>query len=189
MWGPLIKRWLHELLPDDAATVCSGRVGLFTLAMWPPLPHRVYVSDFESKEDLVEAAMASVHLPYFLDGRMTCVCARARRLRTRVDASDARSRRFRGKRCIDGSVAARRDVVDTRRKQAAGGAPPTLLIDHNADPEIANHRRFGDFVELATREGLQRMVDAGYAYMRAELDAGRLDTLCAAAPLAGRATR
>jgi hypothetical protein len=29
----------------------------------------------------------------------------------------------------------------------------------------------------------QRMVDAGYAYMRAELDAGRLDALCAAAPL------
>jgi hypothetical protein len=27
------------------------------------------------------------------------------------------------------------------------------------------------------------MVDAGYAYMRAELDAGRLDALCAAAPL------
>jgi hypothetical protein len=55
--------------------------------------------------------------------------------------------------------------------------------DHNADPEIANNRKFGDFVELATREGLQRMVDAGYAFMRAELDAGRLDALCAAAPL------
>lgn len=77
MWGPLIKRWLHELLPDDAATVCSGRVGFFSLAVWPPLPRRVFVSEFDSKEDLIEAAMASVHIPYFLDGRMTCVHARA----------------------------------------------------------------------------------------------------------------
>jgi hypothetical protein len=36
--------------------------------------------------------------------------------------------------------------------------------------------------ELATREGLQRMVDAGYAYTRGELDAGRLGALIAAAP-------
>ena len=198
MWGPLIKRWLHELLPDDAATICSGRVGLFSLAIWPPLPQRVYVSDFESKEDLIEAAMASVHIPYFLDGRMTCVRARARGFRVLTRAC---SRRFRGKRCIDGSVAARRDVVDTRRKQPVADAPPTLLIDHNADPEIANSRKFGDFVvrpawpqpqfaaanvappqELATREGLQRMVDAGYAYTRGQLDAGRLDALIAAAP-------
>ena len=73
--------------------------------------------------------------------------------------------------------------MDTRRKQPVPSAPATLLLDHNADQQIANSRKFGDFVELATREGLQRMVDAGYAYMRAELDAGRLDALCAAAPL------
>ena len=73
VWGPLIQRWLHELLPANAATICSGRVGLFVLAIWPPLPHHLMVSDFESKDDLVEAAMASVHIPYFLDGHMTCV--------------------------------------------------------------------------------------------------------------------
>ena len=78
VWGPLIQRWLHELLPADAATVCSGRVGLFVLAIWPPLPHHLMVSEFQSKDDLVEAAMASVHIPYFLDGHMTCAYTRLR---------------------------------------------------------------------------------------------------------------
>lgn len=77
--------------------------------------------------------------------------ARAGVRRLRADA--ARSRRFRGKRCIDGSVAARRDVVDTRRKRPVANAPPTLLIDHNADPEIANSRKFGDFVVRAALLG------------------------------------
>lgn len=160
VWGGLIQRWLHELLPADAATICSGRVGLFVLAIWPPLPHHLMVSEFQSKDDLVEAAMASVHIPYFLDGRMTCVYARVHADFTTLTQAavhaPAHRRRFRSKRCIDGSVAARRDLVDTRRKQPVPSAPPTLLLDHNADPQIANSRKFGDFVELATREGLQR---------------------------------
>lgn len=40
-------------------------------------------------------------------------------------------------------------MVDTRRKRPVANAPPTLLIDHNADPEIANSRKFGDFVVRA----------------------------------------
>jgi len=127
VWGPLIKRWLHELLPEDAASVCSGRVGLFSLALWPPVPRTVFIGEFQSKDDLVEAAMASVHIPYFLDGRMTCVRACARRGVHALTLPPC-SRRFRGMRCIDGSVAARRDVVDTRRKQPATDAPPTLLL-------------------------------------------------------------
>ena len=51
-------------------------MGLFVLAVWPPLPHHLMVSEFASKDDLVEAAMASVHIPYFLDGHMTYVLAR-----------------------------------------------------------------------------------------------------------------
>ena len=77
VWGPLIRRWLDELLPADAARVCSGRVGLFTLALWPPLPRHVFVDDFASKEDLIDAAMASVHIPWFLDGRFRRVAPRA----------------------------------------------------------------------------------------------------------------
>jgi hypothetical protein len=90
VWGPLIRRWLDELLPADAARVCSGRVGLLTLALWPPPPRRLLVTTFDSKDDLIDAAMASVHIPYFLDGRMRRAvlacggvpCCRAGSLRT-----------------------------------------------------------------------------------------------------------
>lgn len=27
IWGPLIRQWLHDLLPHDAADRCNGRVG------------------------------------------------------------------------------------------------------------------------------------------------------------------
>ena len=88
-------------------------------------------------------------------------------------------------RCIDGSVAAARDVVNTRKQAAAvasSGLLPTLLIDHNADATVSANRKFGDFVALTTRDGLQRMVDGGYAYMASELASGRLDALLQAAP-------
>jgi hypothetical protein len=78
----------------------------------------------------------------------------------RSRAPRARRRRFRGRRCIDGSVAAPRDVVDTHARARAAAAaaaldeiaaplpppPLTLLVDHNADPAVANNRKFGDFV-------------------------------------------
>lgn len=160
VWGPLIRRWLLELLPADAAQRCSGRVSLFSLAVWPLPPRRLVTSQFESKEAVVDAAMSSVHIPYFLNGRATA--------------------RYRGTRCIDGSVAAPRDIVDTRRGASLLDASgqrysSTLLVDHNADPAIASSRSFGDFVALATREGLQRMVDQGESYMKTELASGRLD--------------
>lgn len=82
----------------------------------------------------------------------------------RICVCRAHSARFRGQRCIDGSVAAPRDVVDTRKRgraaaavnalDAAAGAAllpaaPTLLVDHNADPELARRRTTGDWVVRA----------------------------------------
>ena len=156
MWGPLIQRWLDELLPADADRVCSGRVGLFTLALWPLKPQRLFVAEYESKADLIDTAMASVHIPYFLDGRLRRVCVWtcvSWRLFLTHSLLRLRSRRYRGRRCIDGSVFAARDIVDTRKRFAAAAAAgsgaveaPTLLVDHNADPAVANNRKTGDFV-------------------------------------------
>ncbi len=63
VWGPLIRRWLLELLPADAAAVCSGRVALFSLAVWPLPPRRLVVSEFSSKEHLVDTAMVRARVP------------------------------------------------------------------------------------------------------------------------------
>jgi hypothetical protein len=158
------------MLPADAAELCTGRVSLFTLATWPLPPlRRIRVDSFADKDYLVDAAMASVHLPYFLDGRATA--------------------RFDGQRCVDGTLWAPRDVVDTRKASsiARGDIAPskssrhgTLLVDHNDDIAISRSRTMGDFVALTTREGLHRMIEQGRSHMGAQLRVGMHDDWLAA---------
>ena len=42
IWGGLIRTWLHDLLPADAAARCSGRVSLMLTSVSQGL-RRVYV--------------------------------------------------------------------------------------------------------------------------------------------------
>lgn len=53
IWGSLIRAWLEELLPEDAAERCAGRVRLVVTEV-PSLKLR-YLQDFESKQDLIDA--------------------------------------------------------------------------------------------------------------------------------------
>ena len=46
-------QWLDELLPEDAAEMCQGRVRLVVTEV-PSLRLR-YLQDFESKQDLIDA--------------------------------------------------------------------------------------------------------------------------------------
>ena len=149
VWGALIKSWLESLLTEDAAARCSGRVSLVTLVVWPLPSRHLTVTHYRSSDDVIDAALASIHIPLFLDGKATY-----------------KSRG--GQRCIDGSVFARRGIVDV----APGRS---LLIDHNDDPRIGHNRKLGDFVALTSKAGLDNMVAMGQEWMRAELASGRLD--------------
>ena len=87
IWGPIVHSWLDELLPQDAANRCEGRVSLIMreVQMRRPIVRPSAISNFQSRDDLMHACMASVHVPFFLDGKMTT--------------------EFRGKQCVDGSLA------------------------------------------------------------------------------------
>ncbi len=61
VWGKLIVAWLDELLPPDAAEICQGRLKLIVTNI--PSFRQAYVSDYTSKQDLINANMASVSLP------------------------------------------------------------------------------------------------------------------------------
>lgn len=61
------RRWLDALLPEDAHVQCSGRVTV-VITHVPSLGLRG-ISQFESKADLIEALMASVHVPFVIDWR------------------------------------------------------------------------------------------------------------------------
>lgn len=58
IWGSLIRDWLEELLPADAAERCAGRVRLVVTEV-PSLRIR-YLENFESKQDLIDANSESL---------------------------------------------------------------------------------------------------------------------------------
>lgn len=64
--GKVLRRFLEEHLPPDAAERCQDRAYVaVTKALYvkPQL-----VSQFESREDLIGALLTSCHVPYWLDG-------------------------------------------------------------------------------------------------------------------------
>ena len=60
VWGGLVREWLDELLPDNAADVCRGKVFVHTWDV-PSFSRRPY-TDFASKQDLIDCLLASVHI-------------------------------------------------------------------------------------------------------------------------------
>lgn len=85
IWGPLIETWLHTLLPDDVVETVNGKVRLLhrfamcsdSLLLMPhpastiqlcllvteiPGMKKKRVDSFQSKHDLIDCNMASVHL-------------------------------------------------------------------------------------------------------------------------------
>lgn len=77
----VLQEWLHELLPADAAERCRDQVSIVVTQL--PFCNQVAISDFQDKTDLVNVAMASAHVPLFLDWKASRLC--------------------RGVQCLDGS--------------------------------------------------------------------------------------
>jgi len=65
IWGGLVRRWLDEILPHDAHDICRGRLKLVVTDVLRR--RQVYLEDFSDKKDLIDANMASIHIPLFLD--------------------------------------------------------------------------------------------------------------------------
>ena len=176
VWGPMIREWLDALVPpgDDG----GGRVALlvtlagggggdadrgFARRVAPWLPRKalrvVAPSAFASRAELIDVALASAHVPFFLDGRA----------RARWAAAGA---------AIDGSLglllggdAARAELDAAIRAGEVLSPPPgrvaaPVWLEHGADAAFAATVRQSDFLRLVSPEGLYAMVDAGRAAVR-----------------------
>lgn len=64
IWKTILKEWLEEILPDNVATQIHGRVHILITTL--PF-HTMVISDFTSKQDVVECLLASCHIPLFMD--------------------------------------------------------------------------------------------------------------------------
>jgi hypothetical protein len=82
----LIELWLHKILPENCHKICSNgkvNISITTITIsYIPL-HRKVISNFSSKQDLIDACLTSSHIPFFMDGNF--------------------SRTFHGESCVDGS--------------------------------------------------------------------------------------
>jgi hypothetical protein len=123
VWGRIIEAWLDELLPDDAAARCNGG-GLQVVVTRLPRFEQVPVEQFADKRDVLDAVMASAHVPFFLDGRA--------------------ARPYRGAPCVDGQLPDFFRGYNCDHIQKGG-----VLFDYFDDPLI---RRTGRFDMLALKE-------------------------------------
>lgn len=117
IWGDMIHTWLDELLPQDANEMVSDKLHILVT----PVPSfgKQKINKFDTRDDLIHANMASVHLPWFLNGEWT--------------------KQFRGQSVIDGSFMAKpSDYFDKCDVNEA------LILDHKLDPVMRD--RSADFV-------------------------------------------
>lgn len=138
VWGPMIEQWLEELLPEDAHLTSSERLALLVT----PVPSfgKTRVTQFQDKRDLIRANMASVHLPWFLDGKLTTS--------------------FRDSAHIDGSFLAKDYHYVPEENRASQRVIVTLdwTEDEGMETEV------GDFVKLVSKDGIWGMLEKGRKY-------------------------
>lgn len=65
----VLNRTLRDVLPDDIHERCSGNTHLAVTQLWPQFAPRL-VSDFRSREHLIETLLTSCHIPWYFDGSL-----------------------------------------------------------------------------------------------------------------------
>lgn len=65
--GQLLEGFLQELLPDDVHERCSGNTFVAVTQTYPKLRSEL-VSQFRSRQDLIDTLLTSCHVPWWFDG-------------------------------------------------------------------------------------------------------------------------
>jgi len=159
IWGDMIRVWLDELLPDDAADLCKDTnfVVLQRKRLWY---RRQLATDFQSKKDLIDAALASAHVPFFLDGRLNA--------------------NWRNTKCIDGSFR----LLKTKRSNSlirGTDLKELVFVDYSLDPQVQLKKekvfklpKDGDSHTIEAY--LSSLGDRGYQWADTELRKGKANS-------------
>ena len=164
VWGGIIRQWLDESLPIDAAERCRGRVSLvlnkplIPVPLIPPLGEpltnmrypcitKLHVSDFRDRSELIDAALASVHVPLFLDQQW--------------------SASFRGEEYVDGSLVLGRGAKLNLQLPGAYTGSPSIRLSPLHDPRMRERYGSGwrDLLRLSSKEAVQEMMRWGELYV------------------------
>lgn len=148
VWGRLVRQWLDDLLPANAAANCRDRLKLVVTEV--PSFKTAYTENYTSRDQLIDATMASAHIPFFLDGRAFCV--------------------YGGKKVIDGSFS---DFLSKSNSELLLCDGDAFVVDYYDDTEL----QFGrfDFLKLRDYEEIVGLIEKGYKYAERAHQAGELD--------------
>ncbi|KAK9837125.1 hypothetical protein WJX81_004755 [Elliptochloris bilobata] len=125
IWGGLVRRWLDVLLPPNAAELCRGRLKLVVTDTrdW----RQTYLDCWTSRDELIDACMATAHVPFFLDLRLSAA--------------------YRGRQYVDGSL---QDFVKWENSALLQCDGRAFVLDYSQD-ELLKYTRL-DFLKLRRYE-------------------------------------
>jgi hypothetical protein len=66
IWGDILRKWLEITIPQK---IDPQALANLYIALTPALSYPKLVSSFDNRSELIEAIMASCHIPLFLDGK------------------------------------------------------------------------------------------------------------------------
>ena len=159
IWGPLVREWLGSQIPDtlDANSTSGLYVTITPVKSVKPK----LISNFQSKQDVIDACMTSIHIPLFLDGRPVTT--------------------YKGELAVDGSI-----WHFVTRKMDAFPLPSELecrkedvfWIDWRQDAEfrerMRQRMRISPAFRVLQRQIVYEMMDAGYTFMKQQHAKGML---------------
>jgi len=153
IWGPMIEEWLDSLLP----TCIEALQDRITLLVTPvPSFGKTKVSNFKDRKDLIRCNMASVHLPWFLDGKLTS--------------------NFRDRPHVDGSFLSKEDDYIPEYEEASTMLTETIFLDWSKDPAMSSKGGI-NMVEALSPDGIYGLIEQGKLYGKIMEEQGKFESL------------
>jgi hypothetical protein len=181
IWGDLIYEWLDALIPDTAVDDLQRQPhaqNKLTLLV-TPFPNvwdeKIKVQFFHDKRELIAANMASIHLPWFLNSKLTAT--------------------FRGRSVLDGSFLAQAKdyhyrhpasnnddddvMIRNDKKQPEKGVGKKkhhIIMDYKMDP-LYRDQSLLSFIETVEPAKIRQMLEDGKRYAQRLEEQGYFATL------------
>ena len=146
IWGAMVGDWLDLLLPNDAHTKTTSKVTILATPCTFPISKQA-INRFDTREELISANLASIHIPFFLDGKPTSS--------------------FNNQQFVDGSF-----FLRTAENYLPYLSPPPsehISFSHQDDLKFqaasnANDRL--DFLKLISEKSLYEMIERGVDFAK-----------------------
>lgn len=159
IWGPLIRDWLGSQIPDTLDTESTS--GLYVTITPVKSTKPKIVSNFDSKQDVIDACMTSIHIPLFLDGRPVT--------------------QYKGELAVDGSfwhfVTRKVDRLPLPSELECR-KEDVFWVDWRQDAPFRERMRekmkITPAFRVLERRIVYEMVDAGYSFMKQQHEQGKL---------------